>query len=572
MVLTDLLSQFPPLSQRLSMSYATETITFVLVSGLMYYLVPYLRDSQGIRRYPGPWLAKFSCLWYSREIFEGRVQTSLKKLHEQYGTFVRIGPNSVSVCSPDALQTIYAHSYNALKSSLYDAFAPFGAARSVFNTTSREDHARKRKVMSHMLAAKSLQEVTPIIYAHEKLFVNHWDDMCVSSAKGSGGEKGDCSWEAKDGRAWFNAMPWFNYIAFDVIGDLAFGAPFGMLPAVKAETPVAQSAEQAMDTFTSKGSDSIKYHTINAVQTINASSAFNSFIGSLPKWARPYIKNFPTFKRELGSVKALGAMAVTAVSRRLNSTKPILRRDFLAKLLEGRDGHGQPLGKQELASEALSLLVGGSDTTANTSAALVYYLAQNPFSQSKLQAALDAALGPPDFSLSSEDAITEDSLAKLKECEYLTNVINEGLRLHSTIGFGLPRVVPEGGMVVCGEVLKEGTIVSTPGFALHRMKEVWGEDADVFNPERWERENRDEMYRAFSPFSIGPRACLGRHLAQIELQTFIGTIFHRYDVALASRDQEMPVHEAFVRKPESVYIGVKQREIASSAVHVGKTV
>lgn len=137
-----------------------------------------------------------------------------------------------------------------------------------------------------------------------------------------------------------------------------------MLPAVKAETPVAQSAEQAMDTFTSKGSDSIKYHTINAVQTINTSSAFNSFIGSLPKWARPYIMNFPTFKREVGSRKALGAMAVTAVSRRLNSTTPILRRDFLAKLLEGRDGHGQPLGKQELASEALSLLVGGSDTTA----------------------------------------------------------------------------------------------------------------------------------------------------------------------------------------------------------------
>lgn len=61
--------------------------------------------------------------------------------------------------------------------------------------------------MSHMLAAKSLQEVTPIIFAHEKLFVNHWDNMCVSSAMGSGGEKGDCSWEAKDGRAWFNAMP-----------------------------------------------------------------------------------------------------------------------------------------------------------------------------------------------------------------------------------------------------------------------------------------------------------------------------------------------------------------------------
>ena len=60
-------------------------------------------------------------------------------------------------------------------------------------------------------------------------------------------------------------------------------------------------------------------------------------------------------------------------------------------------------------------------------------------------------------------------------------------------------------MVVGGQVFKEGTIISTPVFALHMMKEVWGEDAELFNPERWEKEDKTEMYRAFAPFSIGPR-------------------------------------------------------------------
>lgn len=148
-------------------------------------------------------------------------------------------------------------------------------------------------------------------------------------------------------------------------GDLAFGAPFGMLAAVKAETPVAQTAEQAMVTYTSKDSKhDIKYHTINAVETINATSAFTSFLGNFPLWVRPYISGLPLFQRGLKSRATLASMAATTVSRRLNSEKPMERRDFVSKLLEGRDENGQPMGKQELSAEALTLMAGGSDTTS----------------------------------------------------------------------------------------------------------------------------------------------------------------------------------------------------------------
>lgn len=138
-----------------------------------------------------------------------------------------------------------------------------------------------------------------------------------------------------------------------------------MLPRVKAETPVAQSAEQAMNTFTSsKTVNSIQYQTINAIQCINGSSAFGSVLGSLPAAVRPHIMSLPMFKPGFRARKSLASMAVTAVSRRINSETPVLRTDFLSKLLEGRDERGLPLGKQELSSEALSLLVGGSDTVA----------------------------------------------------------------------------------------------------------------------------------------------------------------------------------------------------------------
>jgi benzoate 4-monooxygenase len=131
----------------------------------------------------------------------------------------------------------------------------------------------------------------------------------------------------------------------------------------------------------------------------------------------------------------------------------------------------------------------------------------------KLQSALDAVLGPPDMSLPLEDALTEDILTKLKDCEYLRDVINEGLRLHSTVGFGLPRVVPEGGMTILSHTFAPGTIVSTPGYALHVEKSIWGEDADVFNPDRWSMGDKEVMGRAFVPFSVGPR-CVFWHTRQ----------------------------------------------------------
>ena len=123
------------------------------------------------------------------------------------GTFVRISPNQVSICHPEALQKIYAHSSNALKSPMYDGFAPFDEARSVFETISREDHSRKRKMMTHIMSAKNLEEFSPVIYTYGRMFVKHWDDMCSAGTNGLGGTKGDCTWRAYDGRAWFNAMP-----------------------------------------------------------------------------------------------------------------------------------------------------------------------------------------------------------------------------------------------------------------------------------------------------------------------------------------------------------------------------
>lgn len=133
----------------------------------------------------------------------------------------------------------------------------------------------------------------------------------------------------------------------------------------------------------------------------------------------------------------------------------------------------------------------------SSSCAITYYLAHNPWAQQKLQKELDDAIGNED------DPVT--TFQSTKSLPYLEAVINEALRMHSTSGIGLPRLAPEGGMVVCGKTFPEGSCLSVPTFTIHRDKAVWGEDCDDFRPERWFERDKNDIQKTFNPFSFGPR-------------------------------------------------------------------
>lgn len=65
----------------------------------------------------------------------------------------------------------------------------------------------------------------------------------------------------------------------------------------------------------------------------------------------------------------------------------------------------------------------------------------------------------------------------------------------------------------------------------HHSKEIWGQDADEFNPDRWLKVT-ERQKNAFIPFSYGPRACVGRNVAEMELALTIATVFRRYEFEL----------------------------------------
>jgi benzoate 4-monooxygenase len=75
-------------------------------------------------------------------------------------------------------------------------------------------------------------------------------------------------------------------------------------------------------------------------------------------------------------------------------------------------------------------------------------------------------------------------------------------------------------MTIQDHFFKEGTVLSVPSYTIHRNREVWGDDAAVYRPERWFERDQDTIQRVFNPFSYGPR-CVPYCLKVMTLEIMI---------------------------------------------------
>lgn len=132
-----------------------------------------------------------------------------------------------------------------------------------------------------------------------------------------------------------------------------------------------------------------------AIQVLNRRGEVSGTLGCYPA-LKPYAKYLPDrfFRDGLEAVANLAGIAVARVNQRLDAGKEgkSERFDLLARLMEGRDENGNKLGREELTAEALTQLIAGSDTTSNTSCALLYWCLKTPGVIEKLQKELDEAI------------------------------------------------------------------------------------------------------------------------------------------------------------------------------------
>jgi cytochrome P450 len=204
--------------------------------------------------------------------------------------------------------------------------------------------------------------------------------------------------------------------------------------------------------------------------------------------------------------------------------------DFLSRFLQSKEKYPDLIDEAQLGEYVRTNISAGSDTTAIALREIVFRLLSDSKSldrfMDEVKIVLKARLKDDDF---------EKPITWAEGCSmiYFQACLKECLRVHSPLGQLIPREVPKGGVELCGKFLPEGTIVGCNAWTVHRDKKFYGEDADEFKPERWiinDTEKVSSMEHANFAFGGGPRVCVGKNIALLEINKFVPELFRRFEL------------------------------------------
>ncbi|CAE6510479.1 unnamed protein product [Rhizoctonia solani] len=195
---------------------------------------------------------------------------------------------------------------------------------------------------------------------------------------------------------------------------------------------------------------------------------------------------------------------------------------------------GKCIYESVIRDEIINILVAARDTTATTLTFAVYILAENPGIMARLRQEIIGRLG-------TSNLPTPDDF---KEMKYLRAVLNETLRLFPAVPVNLRTAAKSTVLKVNGKqyYVPSGTrygrvpaafslltmfqlSMTWSTLRMHRRKDLWGPDADEFDPERWLDERLKKYVTPnpfiFLPFNAGPRICIGQQFAYNEASFFL---------------------------------------------------
>jgi cytochrome P450 len=488
-----------------------------LVSTIVLLRLVYNLFFHPLRRIPGPFFARASGLWRLIRYFRGTWHKDVISLHRHYGQVVKISPGEVSFTEEHAIKTIYGHGKHVTKSKFYDAFIVPNMTISFFATRDNKVH---RFLRSRVASAYSMTSILTM----ESLIQ---DVMDLNLRK-----LGELADEGKR----FTIDKMVNYFTADVVGHLAIGGVVGFLEQKKDVGGIIQSIHDGFYFMGNMGILPLQMFWINnpaskwLTKTFGGDrlNAFDVFID----WLHNRVEE-----------------------RMTNGLLPDQRRDLLQHFIEAKDHRGQPVGKKDVMIEGVNILAAGSDTTAIGILACLGYLLTNPHIKAKLIEEIDSAY-------KERRLVEEGREISFKEAEklpYLSAVIAESTRLHPSIQYQLPRIVPSDGVQVGDYFLPPGTTCGTSARAVNCSREIFGPDAEEFRPERWIPQSLEDQERIrkersiLMTFGMGSRSCIGKHLATVELYKYIGQFFRHFDAEVAdatkpwkTKTQWFSLHQDFL--------------------------
>lgn len=212
--------------------------------------------------------------------------------------------------------------------------------------------------------------------------------------------------------------------------------------------------------------------------------------------------------------------------------------DLLSKFLAAKEARPDFMSDTLVQTMAVSMAFAGSETTAISLGAVFYYLLRNPGALARLRREIDEAGRGGLFADTETGLVTWHEAQKLT---YLDACVKEAFRLHPAPGLPMERVVPPQGAEVAGRFVPGGTVVGCSAWVMHRNRQVFGEDADAFRPERWlvdeakdaakEEARVKEMTGMMLQFGMGSRTCIGKNISLLEIYKLVPSLLRRFDVS-----------------------------------------
>ncbi|KAJ5153212.1 uncharacterized protein N7482_009690 [Penicillium canariense] len=307
---------------------------------------------------------------------------------------------------------------------------------------------------------------------------------------------------------------WVDMYAFDVLGELFYGKSFGFMRERTDIGNYMKAIESLLPAFPIGGT-------------------MPSYLTKLYFIATAIIS--PSFRGALGAVNHLASASSDAVEQRFED------------VLEKRDDRRDMLRKDDRYHFA------GADTTAAAVSSILYHLMRSPTHYEKLAAEIDTAISEGRLSL----PVVYSEAIKLP---YLKACVNEGMRIHPSVGLTMPRVVPSGGSAISGVYIPEGYRVGVNAAVVQYDRDVFGADADHFNPDRWLEGDAVQMEKVLIPFGAGSGTCIGKNISLSEIYELIPQLLRDFQLRLVDPGKEWATHIYWFNKATDVHVYVAERD------------
>ncbi|KAI1383021.1 cytochrome P450 monooxygenase-like protein [Hypoxylon trugodes] len=449
--------------------FAAATASYL--TALFGSMIVYRLFFHQLSKFPGPRLAAVSKFWHIFNIRTSRNYLFLRRMHEKYGSYVRTGPNEVTLFDPGVFQLLDGWGNTTTKDIWYDIMQPRSSA--IF-TRDENMHREGRKVWVQSLSTKAMDSFNPRIAE-----LTHSLSRCIASYGSEAVEVGE-------------VMSWFS---FDAMGEVVFGQHFNLLQSKKWITAI-RDRDGALSLVGLIGDASWIAHLAFLIVP---------FYGRVKNWFDmvSFCEDQMKLRHKNGRFEDKLDMAEFFIEEH-DALKTKMS-------LEDRDNY--------LGGTAVTAVVAGSDTTRAALVGVCWFLAKYPDHANKILA-----------EIANVDVDNADILATLP---HLNAFVNETLRLLPPAMTGTARQTGPNGLLFNDVLIPPHTKVTAPRYVIMRMESAFPQP-DEFIPERWySRPELIRDRRAFSPFSAGSRQCVGRSVAYSELRLVVAILLKDYHIEFA---------------------------------------